>query len=198
MPQALSCSVCSTPASEDTAIKRCSRCRERFYCGKDCQEADWPTHKRTCGAVWYDAHRTCRDGSRHEGRLELITWASAAEGTGWGYCAREESDALRARFEGALGRDERALHAEWPQAFRWTCCGTDAGMDWGCDHHGTGSRACTCDFCRMGKALPDNIYNKANASRHGLTLNRGPDPRSFNRASAAIAEMGRSTLGLQM
>jgi hypothetical protein len=70
------------------------------------------------------------------------------EGTGWGYKLRAEADALRARFEGGLRRDERALHAEWPGAFRWTCCGTDAEMDWGCDHHGTGSRPCTCDFCR--------------------------------------------------
>ncbi|KAF8173096.1 hypothetical protein BJ912DRAFT_859582 [Pholiota molesta] len=179
-------------------MKRCSRCRARFYCGQDCQTADWTTHKRACGAEWYDRYRTCRDGSRHEGRLELITWASAAEGTGWGYKPLAEAAALRARFEGALRRDERRLHAEWPQAFRWTCCGTDAEMDWGCDHHGTGSRACMCDFCRMGTALPENVYNIPNASRHGLMLYRGPDPRSFDPASAAIAAQGRATLGLPM
>jgi hypothetical protein len=32
-PPALSCSVCNKPASEDAPMKRCSRCRARFYCG---------------------------------------------------------------------------------------------------------------------------------------------------------------------
>lgn len=51
---------------------------------------------------------------------------------------------------------------------------------------------------RMGKPLPDSIYNERSASRHGLTLRRGPDPRSFNGASAAVALAGRSMLGLEM
>ena len=63
---------------------------------------------------------------------------------------------------------------------------------------GTGMYACTCDYCRSvhippssvysqgiltvtprgGKALPDKIYNKQSAARMGLSLPRGPDPRS--------------------
>jgi len=27
---------------------RCTRCKERYYCGKECQAKDWKDHKRTC------------------------------------------------------------------------------------------------------------------------------------------------------
>jgi hypothetical protein len=121
--------------------------------GKACQAADWKTHKRVCGVkaqkTWYDKHRKCRDGSIHEGKLELITWPCEQEETGWGHCITEESDDLRRKLEVEYGGDEAKFFGYWPQGFRWTCCGTDAGMDWGCDHHGTGSRPCTCDFCRL-------------------------------------------------
>ena len=118
--------------------------------GSECQLADWPAHKRTCGkaSVWYDKHRKCRDGNLHEGKLELITWDNEKEGTGWGNCFKEESDDLRRKFEVEFGGDESKLFEYWPQGFRWTCCGMDGSMDYGCDHHGTGSKPCTCDFCR--------------------------------------------------
>jgi len=44
--------------------------------------------------------------------------------------------------------DEKKLFEYWPQAFRWTCCGVSAEMTWGCDHHGSGRKPCTCDFCK--------------------------------------------------
>ena len=41
------CNVCSaTP----TALLRCSRCQEVWYCSKDCQKQDWSEHKQRCGA----------------------------------------------------------------------------------------------------------------------------------------------------
>ena len=49
---------------------------------------------------------------------------------------------------------------------------------------------------RMGKALPDKIYKERTASRMGLDLARGPDPRSYNPGQAMIADMGRSMFGL--
>jgi hypothetical protein len=123
-----------------------------FILGTTCQHADWPTHKKACkksSAVWYDKHRKCRDGNKHEGRLELIIWSCPKEATGWGHCCKEESDDLRRKFEVEFGGDEEKFHEYWPQGFRWTCCGTDAGMEYGCDHHGSGSKPCTCDFCRF-------------------------------------------------
>jgi hypothetical protein len=50
-------------------------------------------------------------------------------------------------------------------------------MSYGCDHHGTGSKPCTCDFCGMGKPIPDSIYGKNEQACKGLRLSRGPDPR---------------------
>ena len=121
-----------------------------FLPGTDCQTTDWVTHKASCGnsMVWYDRYRKCKDGSRHEGKLELITWSNEKEETGWGHCCAEESDDLRRDFETKYKSDEAKFYKFWPQGFRWTCCGTDAGMKWGCDHHGTGTKPCTCDFCR--------------------------------------------------
>ena len=48
----------------------------------------------------------------------------------------------------------------------------------------------------MGKPLPDSIYNEQTAPRMGLKLPRGPDPRSFNPAQAAIAAAGRTIFGM--
>jgi len=233
------CAVCHKGEGDTVSLMQCSRCKTRYYCGKSmspfpslksshlalkgstCQQADWPTHKGSCNkpsAKWHDKHRKCQDGSNHEGRLELITWSSQKEGTGWGCCFEEESDDLRRKFETEFNSDEEKMHEYWPQGFRWTCCGTSADMDWGCDHHGSGSRPCTCDFCRFvgigsssrytdvptysfirsGKPLPDSIYNDGSASRMGLQLRRGPDPRSFNRGLASLALSMRTTMGLEM
>lgn len=38
------CSVCS----KDGASKRCSKCLCRQYCGRECQVADWSSHKGAC------------------------------------------------------------------------------------------------------------------------------------------------------
>jgi len=54
------------------------------------------------------------------------------------------------------------------------------------------------DLYRMKKPLPDGIYMKKSASRMGLNLPRGPDPRSYNPASAITAVAGRSFFGMQM
>ncbi|KIM38928.1 hypothetical protein M413DRAFT_447585 [Hebeloma cylindrosporum] len=158
MPSERNCSVCDKAETTENAIQRCSRCQDRFYCGRECQTADWGTHKRSCRSknnrvtpVWYDRYRKCNDGNLHEGKLELMTWPSEKEELGWGGVCVEESEDHKRKFEEEFGGDEERFYKYWPQGFRWTCCGTDADMKWGCDHHGTGSRPCTCDY--MGHIL---------------------------------------------
>ena len=39
------CAVCAKPTPMNT---RCSRCKARHYCGRECQKQDWPSHKKQC------------------------------------------------------------------------------------------------------------------------------------------------------
>ncbi|KAF9523940.1 hypothetical protein CPB83DRAFT_645991 [Crepidotus variabilis] len=197
------CAVCKkTSGPSYQPLQKCSRCQSQVYCGRECQTADWPNHKAACKAVltngepWYEAYRKCKDGTRHEGVLELITWSCPKEGTGWGHCFEEESADMKEKFEVKYGGDEKRFYNYWPQGFRWTCCGMEGDMKYGCDHHGTGKKPCTCDFCRMGQALPDRIYNEQSAGRMGLQLARGPDPRSYSASHAAMATSMRAMMGL--
>ena len=97
-----------------------------------------------------EMQRRHRTNTVHEGKLELITWSGESEGyaLGWGASFEEESEDPRNMFEERFRGDVQRFYAYRPQAFRWTCCGTSASMDYGCDHHGAGSQPCTCDFCR--------------------------------------------------
>ncbi|KAG2445471.1 hypothetical protein HXX76_000088 [Chlamydomonas incerta] len=149
--------------------------------------------------VWYDKHRKCEDGSEHEGELELITWNGKSDDgqqLGWGAVMMEEAEDHKRSFETKYGGDQERFYEWWPQGFRWTCCGCTGDMPWGCDHHGKGSKPCKCDFCVMGKPLPANISPITSQQRVGLTLSRGPDPRSHNPAQAAISEVMRSLFGM--
>ncbi|KAH9841725.1 uncharacterized protein C8Q71DRAFT_700219 [Rhodofomes roseus] len=185
-------------------FKRCSRCRGALYCNSECQKQDWASHKELCSDSdrWYDKYSGCRDGSMHEGKLELITWEytdpESGDRMGWGNVLIEEADDLKRKFEVDCKGKKSLFFKKWPQGFRWTCCGMDGGVNYGCDHHGTGSKPCTCDFCRMGRPLPDSIYKEKTGPRMGLRLPRGPDPRSFNPVLAAQAAQGRSMFGLEM
>jgi hypothetical protein len=42
------CVVCGARGSK---LFRCTRCKERYYCGKECQLQDWKDHKRVCRKV---------------------------------------------------------------------------------------------------------------------------------------------------
>jgi len=74
-----------------------------FSSGKACQVSDWKVHKTKCvkHENWFDKHRKCRDGTVHEGKLELITWSGEREGytLGRGASFEEESEDLRNMFE---------------------------------------------------------------------------------------------------
>jgi splicing suppressor protein 51 len=42
------CESCMKSPPEVT-LKRCAKCSEAQYCSRDCQKADWKTHKKVCG-----------------------------------------------------------------------------------------------------------------------------------------------------
>ena len=119
----------------------------RRFEGVECQREDWPAHRKLCGG-WYEQYRKCQDGAKHEGQLELISWVCEEEGTGWGACCFRDCDDLKERFETEFEGDLAKFYKYRPHAFRWTCCGMEGDMFYGCDHHGTGSKPCSCDFCR--------------------------------------------------
>lgn len=52
----------------------------------------------------------------------------------------------------------------------------------GCDHHGTGSMPCQCNFCLSVMSVPDKIMRNRSESQaaEGLTLASGPDARYFD------------------
>lgn len=186
-------------------LKNCGRCRANnesapaVYCSQACQRAHWPTHKKECKEgqarhsvlSWQDRFRLCRDKNRHFGTLELITWDGVHPdlddmALGWGGVFRDEAAQLREKFEKEYARDEARFCEYRPEAFRWTCCGMSAAEGiHGCDHHGHPDApfACTCDFCRGGEPLPQNIYDEIVRSQpaQGLQLRRGPGARSGRR-----------------
>lgn len=43
------CEKCEKPKSDDTPLLKCGKCTYVFYCGRECQIADWPEHKSVCG-----------------------------------------------------------------------------------------------------------------------------------------------------
>ncbi|KXZ48656.1 hypothetical protein GPECTOR_26g559 [Gonium pectorale] len=117
--------------------------------------------------VWYDKYRKGKDGSRHEGKLELITWDGTdddGERLGWGAVLIEEAEEHKRLFETKYGGNLEKFYDFWPQV--------------------------------MGKPLPDGICPPTSQSRKGLKLRRGPDPRSFNPAQAAISSMMRGLFGM--
>lgn len=43
------CAMCNkTEAELSGNLKHCARCKEAFYCSRDCQTADWKSHKTAC------------------------------------------------------------------------------------------------------------------------------------------------------
>ncbi|KAI6092013.1 hypothetical protein F4821DRAFT_279443 [Hypoxylon rubiginosum] len=202
------CDVCGAEQGVGVAIKLCGGCKSRSFCGTTCQRKDWPSHKKDChaklaaakGKKWYDRYRKCQDGTQHFGELELITWggreSTFGEEMGWGNCLARESADLKRKYEEEFKSDDVQMYKYWPQGFRWTCCGLGGDQRLGCDHHGTGPDPCQCDFCHMGKPLPDSIYKKEKIERRGLKLSQGPDKRSFNKSKAETADVMRTLFGM--
>eukprot|EP00982_Pelagococcus_subviridis_P003587 26893-Pelagococcus_subviridis.AAC.12 len=40
--------TCGRCDARDVSWRACGGCRKTYYCGKECQRADWPSHKETC------------------------------------------------------------------------------------------------------------------------------------------------------
>ena len=113
-------------------------------------------------SAWYARHRQTRDGTKHRGRLELITWEGTMQGQRVGFACKQEPVAVReaARFARDFEpRGEAGVAAYFDdcrkrspfsgtESFRWTCCGmSHANGHNGCDHH---KEHCLCDFCAGG------------------------------------------------
>ncbi|KAF9474260.1 hypothetical protein BDN70DRAFT_884996 [Pholiota conissans] len=45
---AVSCSQCMKPSSNGAELLKCSKCKIAWYCSRECQKAQWPTHKKVC------------------------------------------------------------------------------------------------------------------------------------------------------
>ena len=41
------CTTCSKTATE-ASLKQCGKCHITQYCSKECQQANWKTHKKAC------------------------------------------------------------------------------------------------------------------------------------------------------
>ena len=65
---------CSSCGKASESLKHCTRCRKVSYCGKSCQQADWPRHKSMC--------------ADHEDKSEGVTRDACA-------CCGKTSDTLK-------------------------------------------------------------------------------------------------------
>ncbi|KAE8423524.1 hypothetical protein BDV36DRAFT_242754 [Aspergillus pseudocaelatus] len=43
------CKFCAKKSSNNITLKTCAKCKAQWYCSRECQKADWKTHKKTCG-----------------------------------------------------------------------------------------------------------------------------------------------------
>lgn len=48
VPAKLKCVECGKEERGTKAMQQCSKCKAAWYCGKECQEANWKIHKKTC------------------------------------------------------------------------------------------------------------------------------------------------------
>jgi len=47
----VACGNCGKHEEPAGSFQKCSNCKVAFYCGRSCQVADWPAHKKACRSV---------------------------------------------------------------------------------------------------------------------------------------------------
>jgi len=46
----LQCNSCRRLAGSSESFSKCGRCKAVYYCGRECQKRDWPSHRPNCTA----------------------------------------------------------------------------------------------------------------------------------------------------
>ena len=74
-----SAEICSHCSKQGAGFQRCSRCKRAFYCGAECQNANWKRHKKTCGAPLRDVWRNVQTASAAEDWRGVLKWEGRME-----------------------------------------------------------------------------------------------------------------------
>ncbi|KAJ7033860.1 hypothetical protein C8F04DRAFT_1103590 [Mycena alexandri] len=48
------CAGCHTVVADRSVLRKCARCQNVWYCSRECQKTDWPSHKKICGNESFD------------------------------------------------------------------------------------------------------------------------------------------------
>ena len=60
---AASAECCSQCGKQGVEFKRCSRCKQACYCGRECQKVDWKRHKKDCDPSVGEKPHVCATGT---------------------------------------------------------------------------------------------------------------------------------------
>jgi TPR repeat protein len=127
------------------ARSKCGRCAAAWYCGKACQRAHWPAHKKPC-AAHAEADRDFEQGrahaEAHEARAAVECFERAAA-LGHADAAFHYGDALM--FGAGVAMDKPRAVELWRAAAQAGHARAMQALLWGrgkCDCQGAG--ACTC------------------------------------------------------
>jgi hypothetical protein len=147
-----------------------------------------------CSALQYTGRKEW-----HRGELQLITWRMDAEfidpefdddfewggpeSMGWGGSMLEEEAQIKEKFTSPekCNRDLKKFLREWPNAFRWTCCGATGDSVCGCDHHRLG---CSCDYCRGGRGGFGSLGVGMGRAAMGMPPATGTDGAPYKRSQS--------------
>ncbi|KAI9001491.1 ankyrin [Trametes punicea] len=62
--------ACATCGKADVQLKWCAKCHTTWYCSKECQKLDWPSHKQVC--IPYDEQAAVTLKPVYEGCLSVM------------------------------------------------------------------------------------------------------------------------------